>query len=158
MASNQRKAREIQARMATLREHMEVSVNEAATRARQWSDWRYFVKRFPLTATVLAAGVGYLLVPRRYRVVVPDAKSLAKLVKNEQLVISQRPSPMGSGFVTQKVLGIVAASVARAALSYIGDRLLSGSADGRVEAHPERRQPPTGSEQPARSQVPRHPR
>jgi hypothetical protein len=157
MASNQQQAREIQARMATLREHMDVSADQAAANARQWSDWRYYVKRFPLTTTVLAAGVGYLLVPRRYRIVVPDAKTLAKLVKHEQLVISQRPQPVDSQSVLQKILGVVATGAVRAALSYIGDRLVRTSADGRVRAHAEQR-PTAGPEQPSRSQAPRYPK
>jgi hypothetical protein len=158
MAGNEQQALDIHARMAALRDHMRASADHAAASARRWSDWRYYVERFPLMTTVLAAGVGYLLVPRRPRVVVPDAKALAELVKHDQLVISQRPKAVDSQSVAKSVLGIVAAGAARAALSYIGDRMTSSSANGPRQARSERRQQPEVQDQPAPARAPRYPR
>lgn len=158
MASNTQLALEIQARMAALREHMGVSVDQAAVSARRWSDWRYYVRRFPLTTTVLAAGVGYLVVPRRYRIVVPDDRTVAKLAQRGQLAAPQRPAVVDSQSLARKVLGIVAAAAGRAALSYIGGRLASGSANGIRQARSEQRQQHNSPAQPSARQAPRRPR
>jgi hypothetical protein len=158
MGSHEQQAQEIQARMGALREHMEVSVHQAAASARQWGNWRYYVRRFPLTTTLLAAGVGYMLVPRRRQIVVSDVKSLEKLLSREQLVISQRPMPAVPNSVVQRVLFGLAAGVARATVSYLGGRLISGLTNGFAQARPVQPQPPTDSRQPVRYQPPRYPK
>lgn len=158
MASNKQQALDIQARMATLRQHMDVSVDQAAVSARRWSDWRYYVRRFPLATIGLAAGVGYLIVPRRYRVVVPDAKTLAKLAEHEQLVISRRRKSTDSKSIARTVLGVVAAGAARAAASYIGDQFVNRRPGNRGQDGPERGQPSVGSAPADWSQTPRYPR
>ncbi len=158
MASNEQQAAEIQARMATLRDHMDVSVERTAAGARRWTDWRHYVKRFPLATTAVVAGVGYLLVPRRPKVVVPDPKQIAEMVKHEQLVVSQKPKRAKASSVAQAALGIVAAAAARAAMSYVGDQLTSG-ATARSQKTPAGGNDGSGEAvEAAPARAPRHPR
>ena len=158
MDSNERQAQEIQARMATLRERMDGSAERAAIGARRWSDWRYYVKRFPLATTAVVAGVGYLLVPRRPKIIVPDPNDIAEMVKREQLVVSQKPKQRGAASVAQTVLGIVAAAAARAALSQLGDKFTSGAAARSQNATASGGERPREATESATGRAPRHPK
>jgi hypothetical protein len=85
-------AREIRQRMAGLRRELELDarkleadVQSVSRSARELADWRFYVERFPLAAAAGAAIVGYMIVPRRPQVIVPDADTLAQMAKNNQV-------------------------------------------------------------------------
>ncbi len=157
MARNEQEAKEVQARMAALRERMTRSGERAATRARRWTDWRYYVKRFPLATVGIAAGVGYLLVPKRPQVVAPDADQIAEMVRREQLVVSPGPKRASSKSIAGSVLGIVAAGAARAAMAYVGNHFASGMTGRQVRNETECGQQPCDTNEAAGSGR-RHPK
>ena len=98
-------AREIRQRMAGLRREMEVDarkfeedVQSVGRSARELADWRFYVERFPFAAAAGAAIVGYLVVPKKPQVIVPDAKTLAEMAKNNQVwVKTGRAKPIETG-------------------------------------------------------------
>jgi hypothetical protein len=97
-------AREIRQRMAGLRRELEIDarrfeedVHSVSRSAKELTDWRFYVERFPFAAAAAAAVVGYLIVPKKPQVIVPDVKTLAELAKNNQLwVKTGRAKPVES--------------------------------------------------------------
>jgi len=100
------RAREVRQRMAALRRELDRdvqnleqgvhSVSESVSQsARELTDWHFYVERFPFVAAAGALLVGYLVVPKRPQVIVPNAETLATLAKNNQVwVKTGRAQPL----------------------------------------------------------------
>jgi hypothetical protein len=71
--------------MAALRRELELDVQSVGDSARAMADWRFYVERFPFAAAAGAAVLGFLAVPKRPRVIVPDADTLAAMAKKNQV-------------------------------------------------------------------------
>jgi hypothetical protein len=78
-------ADEVRQRMAALRRELEIDVQTVGQRARAMADWRFYVERFPFAAAAVAAAAGYMIVPRRPQMIVPDADTLAEMAKKNQV-------------------------------------------------------------------------
>lgn len=114
---------ELQRQMAQLRSDVQVDVGEVIDRAEELTDWRYYVERHPWICVSAAAVIGYLLVPPRYEIVSPDAKTLLKLAERNRLVVEANPDPVPRGGLLGRVLGTAGRLLIREALSYAGRRV-----------------------------------
>jgi hypothetical protein len=114
-------AREIRQRMSGLRRELEIDarkfeedVQSVSRSARDLADWRFYVEKFPFAAAATSAAVGYLVVPKKPQVIVPDADTLAELAKRNQVwVKTGRAKPV------EKERGAMAA-IAALAMSAAG--------------------------------------
>ena len=111
------KSDDVRRRMSALRSNLEGDVQNVtesaralAENARTMADWRYVVRRFPFAAAGAAAVVGYLVIPRRNHVIVPDADTLAKMAKANQVWVKT-----GSPKAQEKERGMFGALLALAA-------------------------------------------
>ncbi len=111
------KSDEVRRRMARLRTTLEgdvesfaASARAVAENARTIADWRYLVRRFPFAVAGVAVVAGYVLIPRRKQVIVPDAETLAKMAKLNQVWV-KTGSPKGQ----ENERGVMGALVALAA-------------------------------------------
>ena len=109
-------AREIRQRMAGLRRELaldarklEADVQSVGRSARELADWRFYVERFPFAAAAGAAVVGYLVVPTKPQVIVPDADTLAKMARNNQVWLKT-----GRAQAVEKERGMIGGLVALA--------------------------------------------
>lgn len=64
---------------------LEQGVHSVGQSARELADWRFYVERFPFAAAAGAAVLGFLVIPKRPQVIVPDADTLAAMAKNNQV-------------------------------------------------------------------------
>jgi len=71
--------------MSELRRELLVDVQEVSRSAKAMASPGYFVRRFPWATMAIAAGVGYMLIPKKKQVVQPDMKALAELVRKNQI-------------------------------------------------------------------------
>jgi hypothetical protein len=70
---------EIQREMQKVRANLGTEVRGLAQRARQATDWRYYVRRHPWVCLGAVAATGYLLVPQKKQ---PVANGLEHVTKN----------------------------------------------------------------------------
>lgn len=100
----------IQEKMRTVRREVGEDVEEIVESARTLTDWRHYVRRYPLVVVGTAAVIGYLVVPPRYRVTVQrmagssDAKS-------------ERAATRGA--ITGALLSMVTTAATRAASGWL---------------------------------------
>lgn len=119
--SNEDRAREIRDEMEELRRDLDISMDEASATARQWSDWRYVVKRYPWATAALAAAIGYLIVPARPRIISPDPDTLIQLAKKHKLVLGEQPKKADSS-LAGKLAALALAAAGRTAMAYVTEQ------------------------------------
>jgi hypothetical protein len=120
-------ADEVRRRMSSLRSDLEGDVQNVtdsaraiAENARAMADWRYVVRRFPYATAGLAAAVGFLVVPKRSEVIVPDPETLAKMAQlNQVWVKTGKPQPIDkqAGWMAG-LLALAASTAGRFALNW----------------------------------------
>lgn len=115
-------AKEIQQQMAAIRSHMSVDLREIRDSSETMLDWRYYMKRYPLPMVSAAVAVGYLIVPRRIQVVRPDAETLAKLAKEDELVVKQKAEAKPEKGLAGLALGLLSNVLLRAGTAYVGQQ------------------------------------
>lgn len=109
------------------------NANELAEKARNLTDWRYYVKAAPWGAVGAAAAVGYLLVPRRIQIIQPDADEIAKLAKRHQIVVEHAAKAEAKqGGPAQLVMTMLANAMLRAVTAYVSQQ--AGKAFGQQVA------------------------
>jgi hypothetical protein len=93
-------AEKIRRRMAELRRELECDVREVSRGARVYSDWKFYVRKFPWAVAGAALVAGYMLVPKRKPIIKPDAETIAELVKQKKIrVESVTPDPNKPGMM-----------------------------------------------------------
>jgi hypothetical protein len=84
-------AEAIRRRMAELRRELTIDVRDVGESARELASPMYYIRHFPWASAAVAAGIGFLLVPKKkhvvQNVVKPDPEMLAELVRKEQVKI-----------------------------------------------------------------------
>jgi hypothetical protein len=93
-------AEKIRRRMAELRRELECDVREVSRGARVYSDWKFYVRKFPWAVAGAALVAGYMLIPKRKPIIKPDAETIAELVKQKKIrVESVTPDPNKPGMM-----------------------------------------------------------
>jgi len=82
----------IRRRMAELRSELtsdvrdvKRSTREIADQAREMANPMYYIRRFPWASAAAAVAIGYLLVPKKAKIIKPDPEMLAELVRKHQV-------------------------------------------------------------------------
>jgi hypothetical protein len=122
--------------MARIRRELHEDVAEVVDEASGVLDWRAHIRNHPWTATALAAGIGYFLIPRRAtsvtKVVVAEPnRAMAAMGNHDQAVStaqSSRISPWKIGWSLLSFAGPLALNAAQAyASSWIESFLVQQS-------------------------------
>jgi hypothetical protein len=128
-------AETIEAQMARIRCSLNEGVEGIVENARVMSDWRYYVRNYPWTCVGAVAALGYLVVPSRLDVIRPDADTLAKLAKQNRLLVTPEPEPQKRGGLAGVLLNLAAGAITRGAVSYfsqVAQRTMSDRAGQRT--------------------------
>ena len=113
--------------MARLRRDITVDVEQVTERAREMTDWTFYVRKFPWAAAGLAAAAGFLLVPKKQQVVQPTPEQLAALAKSRDFAAAATSQLKPSPGMVKGIVATVAAMAGRAALAYITEQIRSGA-------------------------------
>lgn len=116
-----RPAETIREEMQHLRCEISDGMDDVVESARQMADWRCYVKRYPLAFVGAAAVAGFVMVPKRVERIEPDAKTLIKLAKRNELVVRSKPESQ-AGLATT-LISLVAGAALRAAVGLAGQHL-----------------------------------
>jgi hypothetical protein len=67
--------------MHDLRGQLDNDVEEVVDSAKEFTDWRTYVRSYPWACVGVAAAIGYLVVPSRVELESPDVDTLLELAK-----------------------------------------------------------------------------
>jgi len=101
-------------RMHAVRREVGNDVKGIVDTAKTLSDWRYHVRRHPWLCVAAAAGLGFLLVPRRKKVPSHDAKELADLLKKYNVGVTAPPA----GGLARSLIAMAVPLAMKAATSF----------------------------------------
>jgi len=109
-------------RMAFLRRELTHDVEDVTRSAKAMASPSFYVRRFPWATLAIAAGVGYMLIPKKKQVIKPDMEALAELIRKNQLNINPAKAEESQGMVkTLAVMGLTWA--AKAGMNYVIQQL-----------------------------------
>jgi hypothetical protein len=126
---------EIRRRMSELRRELVGSVQRVSSDARAMTDWTLYVRRFPWAAVAIATVAGFALVPRKKAVISPDQEALAEMIRKKQLRLDVDHKAEKKQGMVGSLVAMAAAWVAKAGMSYIGERMRTAAVN---KAHEER--------------------
>jgi hypothetical protein len=126
-------AEAIRREMARIRCDLNEEVGGIVENARVMSDWRYYVRTYPLVCAVGAIALGYLVVPARLEVITPDAKTLAKLAEKNRLLVKPEPEPHKRGGIVGTLFTLLASTLVRGVVAYLGQVAGQALSDKAVE-------------------------
>ena len=115
----------VRARMRQLRCEIDGDMDDMAESARNMVDWKQYVKTYPWVCLGAAVALGFLIVPKRSRVIRPDLAALTELARSGHLVVT--PAPAAAHGLIGGLLATVASIAIREATAYLGrnaERLL----------------------------------
>jgi hypothetical protein len=123
-------------RMAELRRELMCDVRDVGRSARAMTNVSFYVRQFPWATLAVAAAAGYMLVPKRKEVVYPDPKTLAELVRKEQVRVDTSKAAKESRGLFQSLLVMGLTWAARTGLNYVGHQITAGAANKARDPHP----------------------
>jgi hypothetical protein len=106
---------EIQQRMAQIRRDMHEDVREAVKGAQSLTDWRSQVRSHPWVALGTAAGLGYLIVPKRHPAPAPAIVTVAPAAATQPIASAPKKKRWG---LIGSAFGLLAPIAVRAAQNY----------------------------------------
>jgi len=113
--------------MAELRRELIHDVQDVTRSAKAMASPSFYMRKFPWATLAIAAGVGYMLIPKKKQVVHPDMEALAELVRKNQVQINTaKASEESQGMVkTLVVMGLTYA--AKAGMNYVFQQLATAA-------------------------------
>ncbi|MEO8495751.1 MAG: hypothetical protein ABI614_11815 [Planctomycetota bacterium] len=118
-----RSAETIRKDMQHLRCEIADDMKDVRESARQMTDWRSYVQRYPLVSVGVAAAAGYLLIPNRAGAISPDVDTLLKLAKRNRLVVQDDVKSQAKTGLAATLLTLAGGAAVRAGVALAGQYL-----------------------------------
>lgn len=116
-------AEQLRREMAQVRRNLVEEADQIAEHARTVTDWRYYVRTYPWASMAVAAAVGYIVVPRRLEVLTPDPDTLARLARQDRLVVKPKAEAEPKKGLPGTLFTFLSSMVIRGALAAIGQQV-----------------------------------
>jgi len=112
-------AEEICKRMAELRRELVHDMQEVSRSAKAMASPAFYVRKFPWATLAVAAGVGYMLIPKKkQQVMQPDMEALAELMRKNHVDVNASQAKDSPGMIkTLAAMGLTWA--AKAGMNYV---------------------------------------
>ena len=118
-------------RMAELRRELAYDMQDVSRSAKAMASPSFYIRKFPWATLAVAAGVGYMLIPKKKQVVQPDMKALAELVRKNQVNISTTKAAETQGMVKSlAVMGLTWA--AKAGMNYVLQQMTTAASKAKT--------------------------
>src|SRR6478735_1918785 len=112
--------------MAELRRELAYDMQDVSRSAKAMASPSFYIRKFPWATLAVAAGLGYLLIPKKRQVVQPDMEALAELVRKNQVNINTSKAAESEGMVkTLAVMGLTWA--AKAGMNYVVQQMATAA-------------------------------
>jgi len=127
MSNSEDTAETICRRMAELRRELTHDFQDVTRSAKAMASPSFYVRKFPWATLAIAAGVGYMFIPKKKQVIQPDMEALAELVRKNQVHINaSKASEESQGMV--KTLAVMGLSwAAKAGMNYVIQQLTTAA-------------------------------
>lgn len=119
----QRQPDEVLREMSHIRRQFREDVEDVVDSAREFADWKSYVRAHPWICIGAAMAAGYLMVPSRYEIQSPDADALKKLAKQNRLVVEANPSATARTSMLGSAATFMGHLLLRQALALAGQKL-----------------------------------
>jgi len=113
-------------RMAELRRELVYDMQDVSRSAKAIASPSFYIRKFPWATLAVAAGLGYMLVPKKKHVVQPDMEALAELVRKNQVKINTSKASDESMLKTAAVMGLSWA--AKVGMNYLVQQMTTRAA------------------------------
>lgn len=113
----------VRERMDDIRRSLKPEVDQIVTRARELTDWRYYVRSHPWGTLATAVALGYLAVPRRVEQIRPDVETLESLAKRNKLVVEPESHVQKPPGFAESLVHLAGGMLLRAGLAYAGQQV-----------------------------------
>jgi hypothetical protein len=133
--STEDSAEKIRRRMAELRRELECDVRQVKQGASVVTDWQFYVRRFPWAVAGAALVAGYLLVPKRKRVVKPDPEMIEELVRQKKIRVESVTPQVDKPGVMRPLLMMGLTYALRTGISYATQQMAAAAQN---KAHAEK--------------------
>ncbi|MEQ8791389.1 MAG: hypothetical protein RIC55_34320 [Pirellulaceae bacterium] len=114
---------QLRQQMAQLRSEVRDDVESVFDTAEELTDWRHYVRRYPWAVVSAAAAVGFLLAPSQRSEPRLDYDALLKHAQKQGLVVECEKAAVGQTGWFRGAIGLAGPLLARAAMSYAGQKL-----------------------------------
>ncbi len=119
-------AEKICRRMAELRRELVYDMQDVSRSAKAMASPSFYIRKFPWATLAVAAGLGYMLIPKKKQVVQPDMEALAELVRKNRVNINTSKAEESQGMV--KALAVMGLSwAAKAGMNYIVQQMTTAA-------------------------------
>ena len=108
----------VRAQMQQIRCEIDQDLEEMGVSARNMVDWKHYVKTYPWVCLGAAVALGFLIVPKRSRVIRPDLATLTEPARTGHLVV--KPAAAATHGLIDALLAAVANIAVRKATAYLG--------------------------------------
>jgi hypothetical protein len=116
-------ANELQRRMALVREDLERNAARLWQNAQTLADWRYYVRQYPWLTLAAASAIGFLLVPKRASPIAASAEALAKVAREQGLVLQPTAKAAASSGILGGMINSLAKTLLRTSIVYAGQQV-----------------------------------
>lgn len=113
----------LQSQMHGVRSRIEADVDQFRESTRKLTDWKSYIRAFPLTVSALGLAAGYMLVPHRKHIVSPDADTIARLAKRNKLVVQSNPKPEDRASLGGILFGLASSMLMRGVTTYVAGQV-----------------------------------
>jgi hypothetical protein len=107
--------------MQQLRCEIDGDVEDMAASARSMVDWKHYVKTYPWVFLGAAVALGFLIVPKRSRVIRPGLAALTEPARTGHLVV--KPASAATHGLIDALLATVANIAVQRATAYLGQSM-----------------------------------
>src|SRR3954453_2908590 len=113
--------------MAELRRELAYDVQDVSRSAKAMASPSFYIRRFPWATMAVAAGVGYMLIPKKKQVIQPDMNALAELVRKNQVNISTSKAATDSKGAMSSLVVMGLSWAAKAGMNYLMQQMTTAS-------------------------------
>ena len=111
----------VRARMQQLRCEIDRDMEDVSASARTMVDWKHYLKTHPWVCFGAAVALGFLIVPKRSRVIRPDLATLTEPARTGHLV--GKPASAATHGLIDALLATVANIAVQRATAYLGQSM-----------------------------------
>jgi len=127
-------AEKICKRMAELRRELAYDVQDVSRSAKAMASPSFYIRKFPWATIAVAAGVGYLVIPKKKQVIQPDMNTLAELVRKNQVNINTSKASADSKGAIKTLAAMGLSWAAKAGMNYLIQQMTTASAKAKTSS------------------------
>jgi len=117
--------------MAELRRELVYDMQDVSRSAKAMASPAFYIRKFPWATMAVAAGVGYMLIPKKKQVLQPDMEALAEMVRKNQVNINTSKAAEDSRGMVKTLVVMGLSWAAKTGMNYLVQQMTTPAAKTR---------------------------